>query len=476
MNDIICIVESDKYKYFKEYLLSLGFQIRFYPCKINKGEKILVVQKLLDLNYENSSYIGLLNTEQLTKEEWNNYYFNYVFQTKINLQLFDYSKSNIKYLRKKYGIVSQHLPYKYRDEEISFLKNLITNTPKIYDVAFIGATNGRREEIINKLKENNISVNIIVDKWDNERDEEVAKCKILLNLHFSDEFKIFEEIRCNRWLMADFKVVTENSVNENEISHKSNLIIIKTEKIVETVSAFFRLEIEPKIIEQALPRIFIFWTDRNVLTENRKNSIENIKAKTGVSVILITVDNLSDWILKDYPIHPAYEFLSSVHKADYLRCYFMHHYGGGYSDIKLQTDSWVNSFKKLNNSGYSVCLGYQEVNGGVANIKNRKLYEEMNNEYHKLIGNGAYIFKPRNFFTLEWYNQLHEILNNKYEELKLNPASNTRDHKGFFLGDRYSNYPLEWTEILGNIFHPLCYKYNCFVLQGLPTPIFNSYL
>lgn len=40
------------------------------------------------------------------------------------------------------------------------------------------------------------------------------------------------------------------------------------------------------------------------------------------------------FILKDAPLHPSYSFLSGVHRSDYLRCYLMHHYGGGYSDIK----------------------------------------------------------------------------------------------------------------------------------------------
>lgn len=39
------------------------------------------------------------------------------------------------------------------------------------------------------------------------------------------------------------------------------------------------------------------------------------------------------------PIHKAFEFLSLIHKSDYLRCYLLYHYGGGYTDVKhLHTD------------------------------------------------------------------------------------------------------------------------------------------
>ena len=230
------------------------------------------------------------------------------------------------------------------------------------------------------------------------------------------------------------------------------------------------------LTRQALPRIFIFWTGTNELTPNRIKCVENINYITNVNVILITKDNLLEWVVKDYPLHPAYEYLSSVHKADYLRCYFMHHHGGGYTDIKSHTKSWVESFKKLNISNNMIGIGYSEVEGGIAVVKDKILYEEMSKNYKSLIGNCSYIFKPNTAFTKEWYEELHTLLDNKFETLKLNPASNHRDHLGLWLGDRYSNYPLEWSEILGQIFHPLNYKYKEYILNTLSTPDFNNYL
>lgn len=222
-------------------------------------------------------------------------------------------------------------------------------------------------------------------------------------------------------------------------------------------------------------RVFTFWTGNNPLTENRKKCLENMKNTIGVSIILITKDNLSNWVIKDYPLHPAYEYLSSVHKSDYLRCYFMHHYGGGYSDIKNQTGSWIDSFNKLNNSSNHIAIGYGEVNGGVAYIKDKKLYEEMSKNYQKLIGNGSYIFKQNTFFTKEWYNQLHRILDQKLEELKKYPATHHRDAKDRTVDGKYSNYPIEWSEILGQIFHPLVYKYSDKILKTLPILSFENY-
>ena len=36
-----------------------------------------------------------------------------------------------------------------------------------------------------------------------------------------------------------------------------------------------------------------------------------------------------------------------------------------------------------------------------------------------------------------------------------------------------SNYPIRWTEICGEVFHPLCLKYSKKILKNLPTPDFS---
>src|SRR4051812_10278467 len=114
LSDIICIVERNIYDYVENYLISLGITIRFYPCKIVQGEKILVVQTLLDLNYDNASFIGLLNIEQLTIDEWSNKFRNIIACTKLHIHIFDYSRSNIKHMEKCFGVSGTHLPYKNR--------------------------------------------------------------------------------------------------------------------------------------------------------------------------------------------------------------------------------------------------------------------------------------------------------------------------------------------------------------------------
>jgi len=59
-----------------------------------------------------------------------------------------------------------------------------------------------------------------------------------------------------------------------------------------------------------------------------------LKENSGVKVELITSKNLTKYIKPEDPLPEGFQYLHYVHRADYLRTYFMHHYGGGYADIK----------------------------------------------------------------------------------------------------------------------------------------------
>ena len=208
--------------------------------------------------------------------------------------------------------------------------------------------------------------------------------------------------------------------------------------------------------------IYCFWTGDNEMSKSRIECLNNIHSVSECNVILITKDNLSKYILNDVPLHQAFEYLSETHKADYLRTYFMHFHGGGYSDIKKTTGSWIKSFNDLKNSNYWIC-GYKEINGGVAYAPHADKWQEM-------IGNCAYICKPQTELTKEWYNEMILLLDTKLEKLKLNPSSNPQDSN-----ESGSGYPIEWNEMLGRIFHKVSYKYKDYILNTLPICIFDNY-
>ena len=221
------------------------------------------------------------------------------------------------------------------------------------------------------------------------------------------------------------------------------------------------------------PRVFCLWTDENKMSENRQSALSTIK-NTGLEVIFVNTKNLHSWIVKDTPPHPAYNYLSAVHKADYLRCYLMHHHGGAYSDIKHIKHSWALPFEQLKESRFFV-NGYREVSF-LETARGRGLYKDLwlALNFRRTIGNCAYICKPNTPFTKDWINSVHKILDYKLETLKRHPAQDPRDfYKKRLFNNSVSPYPLRWTEICGEIFHPLCLSYSKKLLKSLPTPDFN---
>lgn len=220
--------------------------------------------------------------------------------------------------------------------------------------------------------------------------------------------------------------------------------------------------------------IFCMWTGDNPMSTDRIQALWSIFNNTGCPVIFINKHNLSEWIHPNYPLHPAFEFLSSTHKSDYLRCYFMHHYGGGYTDIKQTTRKWGVLFDKLNGSS-SLALGYQELAHGIPHLENT-LGDEIRKNHKHVIGLCSFIFKKNSDITSEWLSETNKLLDSKLAELIKFPAQHPQDQYSVILPDNtVSRYPLRWAELLGEIFHPIIYKHNESLIQGEIAPLFSNY-
>lgn len=213
-------------------------------------------------------------------------------------------------------------------------------------------------------------------------------------------------------------------------------------------------------------KLYCFWTGDNKMSKNRLKAFNTLK-KTNLNIILIKPSNLHNYILENHKLHEGYKYLSLTHKADYLRCYFMTFYGGGYSDIKKTNKSWIPSIELINKNKNIYGIGYKEIGKhGVPTI----CHDIVKNNWKKLIGNGAYILKKNTPFVNEWYNKLLLEMDNNFEQLKKYPGKKPQE-----IWTKEYPYPFRWSQILGDIFHPLCYKYNVHILQSLPSPSFNNY-
>ena len=208
--------------------------------------------------------------------------------------------------------------------------------------------------------------------------------------------------------------------------------------------------------------IYCFWTGDNEMPDTRKLALDMMGQVTQCKIVFVTKQNLSQFILPEHPLHEAYQYLSEVHKSDYLRTYFMHFYGGGYSDIKFQYRSWIPSFHHMQRTNAWIC-GYKEFgHAGVA-------CDEVKHMWEQLIGNGSYICKPRTPFTTKWYTRMIALLDEKLPELKAHPAKHPRDCK-----ENPGGYPMGWNEMLGKIFHKVCSEHIDRILQTLPIPLITK--
>lgn len=210
--------------------------------------------------------------------------------------------------------------------------------------------------------------------------------------------------------------------------------------------------------------LFCLWTGYNQISITRLNGIFNMMNTTGANVKLLVPQDIKNIEIPAHPFHRGYPYLSETHKADYIRMYLMHFYGGGYSDIKTQTCNWRPFYDKLISNEQLYGIGYKEIGeNGVAN-------QSVKQFWHLLIGNCAYIFKPNTPLTKMWYEMTHSFLDNVFEDLKKFPARYPQEQKGYGYG-----YPISWTELLGDIFHRVIYKFHSSIDQSLSPPIFNNY-
>jgi hypothetical protein len=216
------------------------------------------------------------------------------------------------------------------------------------------------------------------------------------------------------------------------------------------------------------------WAGTNPMSAQRIQALWSIYNNTRCPIVFINHQSLRDWEKPEYPYHPAFEYLSDTHKSDYIRCYLMHHYGGGWTDIKHTSADWRPHFAALRSST-ALALGYQEIADGIPHIKG-PLGDELRRNYKKNIGLCAFIFKKNSSLTNAWINQLDEKLSQLQPELRINPARHPQDQIGVKLFDgSLSKYPINWAGILGEIFHPITYVNQSEIIQAVIEPRFYGY-
>lgn len=245
-------------------------------------------------------------------------------------------------------------------------------------------------------------------------------------------FKNIKEIKNSR---QDWNAYRDYSPKKIMAKFKKEVFDKYTLKIVPTANDL--TPTSPSSINTTLitKRIFCFWTGDNSMGENRKQAFNGLVKNASCEVILITPSNLKGYILPNHPLHPAYRYLSLRHKAQYLKYYFMHFYGGGFSSIQNTSDKWEFAFNDINTFKTTYLNTSREKMGNILN--------------------GACIAKPDTEFTRDLYTRLFRWLDEKMPILQNRRVLAIPEE----CYERNNNYPIKWNEIKEDIFYDTVTKY-----------------
>ena len=243
-NTIAFVCQKTTIQYFTEYIASLNlisFVITFdeitnlisFTDSYPKCFFIYPTDLGNDHIYEcaNRPNSCLFNSEQMSISYRRLPVVNFLQK---NGRLINYNQTNANLLNKDYQTTNQmiYLPYICQKKEITFLHNLLVNTEKIFDYAIVGTLTPYRQVIADQLTARGLKVSIITNSFGFERDQRIAKCKVFLNIHANTNYQVFEGIRCNRWLAAGMMVISEKSLDDENIIHK-NLFFIDNINLIE---------------------------------------------------------------------------------------------------------------------------------------------------------------------------------------------------------------------------------------------------
>lgn len=236
---ITFIVDNRIFPSVEDYLIFLvhryeGINILKWST-IDSGvtySKIVFVQSIPPFYIMNkikrNGWCGLLNIEQLSRKSALKRVLNDLSRTDVRIDYFiDYSPGNMFYMNNFKNIPKILVPF----EPISVFNNNSTE----HKVAFVGTLSKRRQQILDELTKKGILVTH-VKGWGEERDRQISQHRVLLNIHYSHDYKVFESFRCAAWVLhPSVVVVSEESICMEEERGYENICWSSYDNLVDTV-------------------------------------------------------------------------------------------------------------------------------------------------------------------------------------------------------------------------------------------------
>ena len=210
----ICIIQPRDYVHsmafweLAELLLyslhDLNHQAAIQFNKVDTDCKnILIGFHLLDIKYVSQLRKNsvLINAEQfLGGTPWNENILKWI----RSFEVWDYSNQNIEFFKAQ-GIENiKYLELGYQSE----LSRIEIKAVQDIDVLFYGSINDRRAKVLDALKNSGLNVHTSFGIYGKDRDDLIARSKLVLNLHYYDS-EIFEVVRVFYLLSNSIPVVGE---------------------------------------------------------------------------------------------------------------------------------------------------------------------------------------------------------------------------------------------------------------------------
>lgn len=207
-------------RYFAEYV-DLLKNYGFTDEPFIEGDGVINIK--LHFPFKEGGYV--VNTEKIVNQGW----IDTLINIKKNNKFIDFCKANSPIT----GNEILFLPCVYHENVIwKYIKT------KEYDVGFVGTLSIRRKKILDALIEKGIKVNII-KAFGEERDIELSKCKLIINLNFNENHKIFQYFRCSRIVFNKIPIVSEKMIDCDELDINKEVLKFVTfeeyDKIIDKI-------------------------------------------------------------------------------------------------------------------------------------------------------------------------------------------------------------------------------------------------
>lgn len=194
-------------------------------------------------------------------------------------QVWDYSLNNIKMWNvMRCACPPVHVPVGYVPE----LSRIRSAPAQDIDVLFYGSLNERRSQVVQALRDAGANVHTVFGVYGKQRDELIARSKVVLNVHFYDA-KIFEIVRVSYLLANSKAVVTECSLDtEIETGLADSVLSCTYDSLVEGCLSLLRNEQERRKLEARGFQWFCQRKESEILSKALQQCVDTVSPKDEV--------------------------------------------------------------------------------------------------------------------------------------------------------------------------------------------------